>query len=224
MLGHSVLIYRMGWWESGPRRWDGVSRRAQALSLPTPSRNEELCWPLTTPFTHNMHITLTENMNLPGSLLLLSPDLISLISLQHHRSSAPGGPGSRSLEFTIVSSVPKTEPCVHIVGLQQTLERRMSVSAGQNDFSLFSITGRAQLKTLYPSCILPTSWRMHSMTQAGPESLLAPKGLGRTGSREPEHVSPSPLGKSSKPASASLSVHSQASTTSPSCWTQRAPG
>lgn len=50
-------------------------------------QHEEFCWPrMITPSTHDMPSALTENMNFPGSpLLLLSPDLVSLISLQHHR-------------------------------------------------------------------------------------------------------------------------------------------
>ena len=80
----------------------------------------------------------------------------------------------------------------------------MNVSAGQDDFSLFSRTGLAQLKTLCPSYILSTPWRTIPMAQACPGSLLIPKGLGGAGSREPLMCFTKFLGESSEPASASL--------------------
>lgn len=43
-----------------------------------------------------------------------------------------------------------------------------------------------------------------------PREPAVPMGLGGAGSREPWHVSPSPSGESSEPASASLTAHSQA--------------
>lgn len=69
---------------------------------------------------------LPENMNFIGILLLLSPDPVSLISFQLRRSSVQGGLGSRSLEFTVVPLVLRTEPGVHMVGPQQTLDEGRS--------------------------------------------------------------------------------------------------
>lgn len=61
---------------------------------------------------------LPENMNFTGILLLLSPDLVSLISFQLRRSSVQGGLGSsllypRCLELSLVYTW---------LGPQQTLD------------------------------------------------------------------------------------------------------
>ena len=54
----------------------------------------------------------------------LAPNLVTVSSLQHPRSSAPERLGSRSLEFTVVSPVPRSDPGVHAVGPQQTFAER----------------------------------------------------------------------------------------------------